>query len=389
MTEKLYEKDVYCRHFTAQVLSCTQGKRHTWEVVLDRTAFFPEGGGQPGDRGTLDGVKVLDTHEKGDTIVHYTDAPLTVGETVTGELDWQHRFDLMQNHTGEHIVSGVIHAKYGCNNVGFHMGSDFITVDLDVEFPPEELKIFELAANQIVWANAPVDVTVYDHESAKNIEYRSKKELPGDVRVVTIGSGEAEKPADVCACCGTHVTRTGEIGLIKLISVQKFKGGVRMEMLCGRRALEYINGIGEQNHQISVALSAKPMKTAASVLRLKEENARTTYRLHQMEEESFARRGESLRGAGNVVLYEEAMEANSVRKLAVAVMEQCGGRCAVFAGDDAQGYKYALGEQDGDLRTLVKELNQTLNGRGGGKSFFAQGSVQAKRVEIEAFWEKH
>lgn len=386
MTQRLYEQDVTCRTFSATVQSCTQGKKHTWQVILDRTAFYPEGGGQPGDRGTLGSVRVLDTHEAGGEVVHDTDGPLPVGEVVTGTLDWEHRFDQMQNHTGEHIVTGVIHAKYGCHNVGFHMGSETITVDLDVEFPPEELADFELAANQVVWANGPVEVQVYDHEAAQHISYRSKKELPGDVRVVTIWGADRETPADVCACCGTHVQRTGEVGLIKLLSVQKFRGGVRLEMLCGRRALAYVNGIFDQNHQISVALSAKPLKTAPSVLRLQAENAQNTYRLHQMEEATFAQRAEALRGAGDVLLIEPPMGADSVRKLAVAVMEVCGGRCAVFAGDDQQGYKYAIGEQGGDLRELVKTLNQTLNGRGGGKPFFAQGSVAAQRGAIEAFW---
>ncbi len=387
MTEKLFYQDVYQKTFTAAVLSCEPGRNgNTWQVALDRTAFYPEGGGQPGDRGTLDAVRVLDTHEKGGVILHTTDGPLPVGGTVTGQLDWQHRFDMMQNHTGEHIVTGVIHAKYGCNNVGFHMGKETITIDLDVTFSAEELPEFEAAANQIVWANTPVDVTVYPHEAAKSVEYRSKKDLPGDVRVVTIGSASSPKPADICACCGTHVTRTGEIGLIKLLSVQKFRSGVRLEMLCGRRALEYLNAVTAQNHQISTALSAKPLCTAAAVLRLKEENGRNLYRLHQMETEAFAQRAEALRGAGDVLLFESPMESDSVRKLAVAVMETCNGRCAVFAGDDDQGYKYAIGQQDGDLRALVKAMNQALQGRGGGKPFFAQGSLSAQRKDIEAFF---
>lgn len=209
--------------------------------------------------------------------------------------------------------------------------------------------------------------------------YRSKKELPGSVRVVTFPG------VDVCACCGTHVAATGEIGLIKLLSIQKAKGGVRIEMLSGRRALEYVTAILEQNHQVSVALSAKPLKTAASVLRLKKENEKNTFRLVGLENEAFQRRAAELAGVGDVLLFENAMSTDSVRKLAVAVLEQCGGRCAVFAGDDEQGYQYAIGEQGGDLRTFTKELNQALNGRGGGKPNFVQGSVSAKKSEIEGF----
>lgn len=379
MTERIYDNDAYCKAFTATVVSCEPGKKKTYEVILDRTAFYPEGGGQPGDTGILGGANVTDTREKNGEVVHITDAPLTVGESVTGTLNWERRFDHMQNHSGEHVATGVIHRKYGFNNVGFHMGRDTVTIDFDGEFPFEELAEFEREANAVIWANLPVNTTVYDHEAAKSVEYRSKKELPGSVRVVTFPG------VDVCACCGTHVASTGEIGLIKLLSIQKFKGGVRIEMLSGRRALEYVSAVMEQNHEISVALSAKPLKTAASVLRLKKENEENSYRLVSLENESFQRRGAELAGAGDVVLFESAMNSDSVRKLAVAVMEQCGGRCTVFAGDDENGYKYAIGETGGDLRSLTKELNKALNGRGGGKPNFVQGSVAAKRAEIEAF----
>lgn len=382
MTERIFYSDVTCQRFEAQVLSCQPRKKKEYEVVLDRTAFYPEGGGQPGDRGTLDGVTVTDTQERGEEILHLTDQPLEVGTTVTGQLDWAHRFSLMQNHSGEHIVSGIIHRRTGGNNVGFHMGSDTITVDLDVELTAEELAEIEAEANRVVWANGATQIFHPTAEELKALDYRSKKELTGDVRIVTFPG------ADTCACCGTHVTRTGEIGLIKLISVQKFKEGSRIEMLCGDRALAYINGILEQNHQISVALSAKPMKTALAVERLKAEKAQLEYQLNSMEQAVFQQRAEALTGAGDVVLFEGPMAPDSVRKLAVAVMETCGGRCAVFAGDEESGYKYAIGEKNGDLRALVKELNQQCNGRGGGKPFFAQGSVQAKRSEIEAFWKR-
>jgi alanyl-tRNA synthetase len=323
---------------------------------------------------------VLDTQEQEGTILHITDAPLPVGETFTGELNWARRFDLMQNHSGEHIVSGLAHARWGCENVGFHMGSESVTIDFDREFPAEELPLIEEQANQVVWANVATEITVYPHEEAKSQTYRSKKELPGDVRVVRFPG------ADSCACCGTHVARTGEIGLIKLLSVQRSRGGMRLEMLCGRRALAYVNAVMEQNHRISVALSAKALNTAAAVERLKGEQEQAQYRLVGLENREFARRAEELSGAGNVLLIEPTMSPESVRKLATAVVETCGGRCAVFAGDDAQGYKYALGERGGNLRGLVKELNQALQGRGGGKPDFAQGSVQGKKADIEAFF---
>lgn len=202
MTERIFYSDVYCRHFTAQVLSCQPRKKKGYEVVLDRTAFYPEGGGQPGDRGTLNDVTVSDTQERGEEIIHLTDQPLEVGAAVTGRLDWPHRFSLMQNHSGEHIVSGIIHRRTGGNNVGFHMGSDTITVDLDVELTAAELAEIEAEANRAVWANGVTQIFHPTAAELKELDYRSKKELSGDVRIVTFPG------ADTCACCGTHVSRT-------------------------------------------------------------------------------------------------------------------------------------------------------------------------------------
>ncbi len=390
MTEKIYDTDAYCQSFQAQVISCGESK-NGFELILDRTAFYPEGGGQPGDYGSLallaaDGsqaeiVRIKDTQEKDGDVIHLAEQYVEPGTLVQGQIDWIHRFDLMQNHSGEHIVSGLIHARYGYNNVGFHMGSDTITVDLDGEFSVEDMREFERQANQIVWANTKTDIRVYSEEEIKKLEYRSKKELHGQVRIVTF------EGADTCACCGTHVRYTGEIGLIKLISLEKFREGVRMEMLCGRRALNYMNEMWEQNRQISVMLSAKPGETAAAVMRLKESAQRDSIQMAQMEARMFEEKAQQLKGTGKVLLFQEGLSADSVRRLAVAVMETCGGRCAVFSGSDEEGYKYALGEKDGDLRELIKQMNTALNGRGGGKPFFAQGSVKADQKAIREFFE--
>ena len=390
MTEKIYDTDAYCQSFQAQVISCGESK-NGFELILDRTAFYPEGGGQPGDYGSLallaaDGsqaeiVRIKDTQEKDGDVIHLAEQYVEPGTLVQGQIDWIHRFDLMQNHSGEHIVSGLIHARYGYNNVGFHMGSDTITVDLDGEFSVEDMREFERQANQIVWANTKTDIRVYSEEEVKKLEYRSKKELHGQVRIVTF------EGADTCACCGTHVRYTGEIGLIKLISLEKFREGVRMEMLCGRRALNYMNEMWEQNRQISVMLSAKPGETAAAVMRLKESAQRDSIQMAQMEARMFEEKAQQLKGTGKVLLFQEGLSADSVRRLAVAVMETCGGRCAVFSGSDEEGYKYALGEKDGDLRELIKQMNTALNGRGGGKPFFAQGSVKADQKAIREFFE--
>lgn len=382
MTEKLFYEDVYQKTFEATVTECREEK-NGYEIILDRTAFYPEGGGQPGDTGYLQigdqKVEITDTHEKDGEILHFCGQPLEVGSKVTGTIDWNRRFSLMQNHSGEHIVSGLVHSKFGYDNVGFHMGKDTVTIDFNGEFTVEDMWEFEKAANERVWANEKVDITSYTEEEAKSVEYRSKKELHGMVRVVTFPN------ADVCACCGTHVSYTGEIGLIKLISLQKFKGGMRMEMLSGRKAMEYVEEICRQNQQISVALSAKPLETAQAVEHLKKTQMDQQFHMGALEQKLFQNMAKQYEGSGSVLIFEEGLAADSVRKLAAEIMETCEGRCVVCSGDDESGYKYAMGEKDGDLRALVKEFNSTLNGRGGGKPFFAQGSVSATRKEIEEF----
>lgn len=379
MTEQLYYEDAHQRAFTARVASCAPGK-HGFDVVLDRTCFYPEGGGQAGDTGLLGGVRVTDTHERDGEVVHYCESPLEIGAEVAGEIDWDARFERMQLHSGEHILSGLAHKHFGYENVGFHMGADFVTIDFNGMLDEAQLAMLEREANEAVWQDLPVEVTYPSPEELKTIPYRSKKELTGQVRIVTIPG------ADICACCGTHVSSTGEIGLIKIFSCVKFHDGVRLEILCGRRALAYLSEIAEQNRRVSGLLSAKPLETAAAVRRLLDAEAAQKQRAAGLEEAVFAQKAQALAGAGNVLLFEPAMNPDSLRRLTDLVMSACGGRAAVFAGSDADGYKYAVGEQDGDLRQLVKELNAQLHGRGGGKPFFAQGSVQAGRAEIEVFF---
>lgn len=379
-TERLYYIDSYIRAFDALVRSCEkQGKR--WAVVLDATAFFPEGGGQAPDGGTLNGINVLDVQEKGDEVIHYLPEPVTPGQYVHGELDWDKRFTLMQQHSGEHLVSGIIHARYGWTNVGFHMGTDgVITIDFSGPIPAEDIPAIEWAANEAVWANIETEILYPTREELADIPYRSKKELSGQVRLVKFGD------VDLCACCGTHVNRTGEVGVIKLLSCIKFREGVRIEMMCGMPALRYLIAVDAQNHANSVLLSAKPMETANAVRRVYDERNAALFRITAEENRRFAEIAEAMAGKGDCVLFEDGLSSDSVRKLAVAVMEKCGGRCAAFSGDDENGYKYAVGEENGDLRAFIKEMNAALSGRGGGKPFFAQGSVRASRSEIEAFF---
>ena len=379
MSEKLYYSDPFLQEFTATVLSCEQDKAG-WKVVLDRTAFYLEGGGQPADTGILGDAKVIDVREKENIIVHTCDKALTVGDTVTGRIDWARRFDHMQQHSGEHIVSGIICDRYGCDNVGFHLGKDMVTIDFNHDISPEDLPAIEAQANAFIWSDTPIDIRFLEGDALRQAEYRSKKFIPGLVRLVAFPG------ADCCACCGTHVLRAGQVGLVKLLSCQKFREGVRMELLCGKRAFDYLSGTWEQNLAVSRALSAKPLQTHAAVERLKGELESVKLRAATLETADFSRKGAEYAGTGDVARFEGDMSADSVRRLCDAVLDTCGGRCAVFAGEDGN-FKYAVGIRDGDIRPLVKELNGALNGRGGGKPNFAQGSVAAKEADIQAFFE--
>lgn len=380
-TKKIYYEDVYKKEFTAKVLECRQGKKG-YEVILDQTAFYPEGGGQPGDTGSLGEAAVTDVHEKNGELIHCTDRALELGTEVQGQINWARRFDLMQQHSGEHIVSGLVHEAFGYDNVGFHMGNDVITIDFSGMLDEAQMAEIEAKANQIIWENQEVEIFYPSEEELKELEYRSKKELSGWVRIVRFPG------ADTCACCGTHVTRTGEIGMVKLLSVVKFREGVRMEMISGRRVLDYLNMVNEQNRQISVKLSAKMDKTAQAVARLQDENFALKGRVHSLEENFIVNEAAKWNDCENPLLFENGMEAGSVQKLADAVLQVCKGRCAVFSRNADGSYKYAMGEKDGDLRQFTKDMNAALNGRGGGKPFFVQGSVQASEKEIRAFFEE-
>ena len=381
MTQKLYYEDL--KEFDAIVTGCEE-KNGRFFAVLNRSAFYPEGGGQSGDRGILvrqdqSRVEVLDTHEKGEEIVLTCSGPVSAGEKVHGILDWEFRIDRMQNHSGEHIVSGLIHERYGCNNVGFHMSLDRMTIDLDGEIPEEGLREIERRANEIVWENVPIRTDTYTQEEAAKIAYRSKKDLEGSIRVVSIPG------ADVCACCGTHVAQTGEIGLIKLLSHERFKGGVRMEMMCGRWAYQYIDRICRQNHEVSVHLSSPMEETGGAAKRLVEENRQLKGRLIEQLYQRIDQKAEELAGAGDILLFVPGGDSVAAQKLTAKVMETCRGAVFSFAGSDQDGYKYAAGLLNGDLKALIREMNAALNGRGGGKPFFQQGSVTASGEQIEAF----
>ena len=380
-TEKLYYQDPYQTTFTARVLTCKPSKGGCL-VTLDRTAFYPEGGGQPADHGVLGGVTVTDVHEKDGMIFHTCDKVVEPGSTVEGSIDWTRRFDHMQQHSGEHILSGLLCSLYDCSNVGFHLGADTVTIDYDRDLTWEQVLEAERQANEAIWRDTPAEITFPAPDALAQLDYRSKKELTGQVRIVSFPG------ADCCACCGTHVRRAGEVGLIKVLSCQKFREGVRLEILCGQRAYRYLSRIYEQDHAVARLLSVKPQDAFAAVERQNAELTAAKLRMTELEDRLFALRAQSLAGCGDVLLLEPPMRPDGARKLADTAARAAGGLAAVFAGE-RDSYVYALVHAGGaDISPLVKRLNSALSGRGGGRNGFAQGSVQADPSAILDFFHK-
>lgn len=376
---KLYYDSAYIKEFEAQVLSCQEGKKG-WEITLSATAFYPEGGGQPADTGILGNVRVTDVHEKDGQVVHYTDGPLPVGEMVRGVIDWDRRFQHMQEHSGEHLVSGLIHQRFGYDNVGFHMGTDEVTIDFNGVLEWEDLMAIEEKANGMIWENLEISAVYPEKDELDAMEYRSKKELTGAVRIVSIPGG------DVCACCGTHVERTGEIGLVKFLSMIHYKGGVRISLLCGKRAVEDYERKRDQVQKISVLLSARPGEIARAVEKLKEDEAKLQEKLVAAYDKLIASEVRDIKeGDGDIFILEPDFEAIQLRHLVNRMLEEKKGKTVLALGGAAEGsFLYVLGSRDGDMRQLSRELNGLLNGRGGGSAQMAQGTFFATKDQLQA-----
>ena len=412
VTEKLYYADAYCRAFTATVISCEEAedREGLYAVVLNRSAFFPEGGGQYADTGTLQefkkdcetplsgAVKVVDVQVSDDGIItHYCDGAVTPWAQVTGVLDWEQRFERMQNHTGEHLVSGTVHRLYGLDNIGFHLGDRDVTCDFNGELSDEQLREVERVVNRAVWENVEVYAEYPDPATLPDLDYRSKLELTEDVRLVTIPG------YDVCACCAPHVARTGEIGLIKIVNSEKAHGGTRVHMICGPWALADYD-IKQTNIMRIVDLTSTPQEeTADAVEALQAQNGHLTHELSVAQVQqadialSFLKEQGSAETSGNRVVFLPSLETDAIRALANGGRDLCDGVfVALTAGEkdlgpdgQPQSYRYIATSKSLPLSRLAKEFNASLNGRGGGRDEMVQGSFGAPLEDIVAFFRDH
>ncbi|GLB32382.1 alanyl-tRNA editing protein [Lacrimispora amygdalina] len=376
--EKLYYERPYVKKFEAEVVECRPDKDGNYLVRLNRTAFYPEGGGQPADTGTLGEALVCDVRERPEGIVHITDRPIPEKTLVTGILDWERRFSHMQNHSGEHLLSGVVHKHYGYDNIGFHMGKDEVTVDFNGTLTMEQLEEVEAEVNELIWQNIPVLETYPSKEELDALDYRSKKELSGQVRIIEFPG------ADVCACCGTHVMTAGEIGILKVTGLARYKGGVRVSLLCGREALLDYRKKLKAVQNISVLLSAKPDSVSDAVSKLKEEGIRKDSDRNRLTRELLVRKAaEYPESDAPVLVLEENLLPAQLRQFCTMLYEEKKGSIVLVCSGEEGLYQYAAGSSTADMRALSRQLNERLNGRGGGNTLLAQGTFQTSFQEIQ------
>ena len=379
-TIKLYDKDAYQTEFEAKVVADRiEGDKEF--VELDQTLFFPEEGGQSADKGFINGRVVQDVQIKNGVITHILKkekSTLAEGEKVQGSIDWEHRFYNMQNHTGEHILSGIIHSRFGYNNVGFHLGDELVTLDLDGPISQEQLLEVEREANEAVFKNVDVIARYPAKEELAKMDYRSKIEIDGAVRIVTIPG------YDMCACCAPHVAKTGEVGIIKIIKSQSYKGGVRITISCGRKGVVETQTMQTQILSISQLLSAPMDEVDQAVKKLQEENLKMRAQMKSLWGKLIEVKADAIpEGQEKVVLFEEGMDAVTVREYVELLKGKTTGVCAVFSGNDEQGYQYVMGSTEKDCREIQKVLKEKLGAKGGGKPESVQGRLQATRQQIK------
>ncbi|MBQ7820926.1 MAG: hypothetical protein IJ391_01395 [Clostridia bacterium] len=382
MTQKLYYTDSKMSSFDATVLSC-ESENDRYAVVLDKTAFFPDEGGQYADTGMLGNAHVLDVREKNGIITHFTDMPLEVGSRVHGGIDFEDRFEKMQCHSGEHIVSGLILRHYGLNNVGFHLGRDDVTLDFDGVLSSEQLEEIERLANKAVYDNIEITCEFPEPNRLAALDYRSKLELTENVRIVTIGD------IDVCACCAPHVSRTGEIGIIKLLDFIHYKGGIRVHMLCGARALRDYGARYKRNREISNLISVKQTDVSAGVSRLLDENGRLKGELTDTKKAIVQRHIAALEQTdASIIVFEKLAGVDMMREFANAAARFTDSFCAVFCEKSENEYNFILAAREGapvTARDIAARLKERFGARGGGSDTMVSGGISASETDIREF----
>lgn len=378
MTQRIYETDSYCKEFTATVLSCEKNE-DGYAVELDKTAFFPLGGGQAADCGTIDGAKVLDVQLKDGIVIHTVDVEIPEGTQVDCKLDWDLRFSRMQSHSGEHIVSGIVHNMFGYQNVGFHMSEALMTVDFDGPLTATDIEKIELESNRAVYKNMEITVSFPAEQELNTLDYRSKLELTDNVRIVTIGD------IDNCACCAPHVARTGEIGLIKIVNFYPYKQGTRIEMLAGINALYDYCSLNAANRKLMGVLSAARNDVSDAVIRQNDQLNALRMQNVQMSKRLAIFELNPVKIGNSAYALCENLSYDELRYCANHLQENGTDTCVLLSKAD-EGYIYVVASKVRDVREIVKELNEKFQGKGGGKPDYAQGKI-AEEIDTKVIEE--
>lgn len=371
--QEYYYSHPYARELDTVVVSCHACKEG-YEIVLKDTIFYPEGGGQPCDKGTIQGITVLDVQRKEDQIIHILKQPLPLGEQVHCTINWEYRYDLMQNHTGEHIFSGVVKQLYGYSNVGFHMG-EYICADFNGELTEMDIHEVERQVNQAIWANLSVQEIFCSPSETTKYDYRSKIAIEGTTRIISIAG------YDMCACCGMHVKNTGEIGICKVINFEKLRNKTRVFLLSGRRAFVYLSRIQQESSMISKLLSAKPLEISVAVNHLHQRylDVQKSYRTVSMEMMMKDADKTSLHDA---IIYTSVLaDSEGMRAFCNRCIERGVSTVMVIAKTEV-GYAYVIMSKSIDLQSIRAAFNTQINAKGGGNSEMMQGSCTATPTEI-------
>ena len=379
MTEKLYYENAYIKDFQALVLSCEKCG-DTYDVVLDKTAFFPEEGGQYSDKGKIGDVSVVDVNEINGVIHHYTLAPLETGISVIGCIDFDERYEKMQCHSAEHILSGLIHKHFGLDNVGFHLGKDDVTMDISAPLAEKELEFIEELANEAVYKNVEITAEFPNPADLDSLEYRSKLDLTENVRIVRIGE------YDACACCAPHVKSTGEIGAIKILESVKLRGGLRIRITAGRRAMKLFRECFGSVGSVSALLSVPKSEIDSAVKKLLDDYAKLKSEFSEYKLGVMRREAEAVEFTdGNLVIAFEDASIEQLIAFSNIALDKVSGILVLLSGRDGD-YKYVISSTCVDLRSKISEINKSLLGRGGGRANMVQGSFASSLIKIKAYF---
>ena len=374
MTERLYYSDPYLTEFDAVVTSVEQHERRG-AVALNRTAFYPTSGGQPNDTGRLDDEPVIDVVEREDgTILHVVGGRFAAGRAVRGVVDWSRRFDHMQQHTGQHILSAAFDRLWKARTVGFHLGAVVSSLDLDRELAPQAIASAEAEANRVVWENRPVSIRFVSEEDARKLDLRKEPGRAGELRLIAV------EDFDLSACGGTHVARTGEVGIVAVASWEKLRGGLRLEFLCGNRALQEFRRLRDSVAGCIRHLSVSPEELPAAIERAQAENKdqRKTIKAQQerlagFEAGALAARAEAVGAERRVIEVLDGWDANGLKAMAVAITANPGYQVALFSAS-APVLAVVARSKDSrlDARATLAALLERFGGKGGGKPDLAQ-----------------